>query len=443
MIRILLLLSILGYVSVVFVYPNVQFDHTNPKIEFLGERVGEDYIVNINESNLLKIYDDTELKDVVLYLSNKDTNNKFEKIYYNRSGGKKENLINLNKTILKKILSSYISSIKLKVVATDASLSKNETTRVFNIKLDNRKPLLKIVNKSLFPLSKGSLISLRLDVSDKESRIKNIKINGKMDYTIVRLQDNHYYDLLIPVDEEIIKGKSLSIEVFDTVGNKSSLKTYFLTKNNQKTYNIDDKQNFLKNYIEEMRIKLETSKIDIPSLYQADRDVINHIISDVAKEINLGMLTNRTLAETEVPVHKNDKRTIIAHSSDIMFGGKQMQNDGAFYMANKYQEIISPLDGQIVFLGHLNTLGETIIIKNKQGLYTTFSLLDGIDNSLEVGKPIKKGTTIAKPKFSNLFNANLYMSINLNGTYINPYYLFDREFYKDNLAKVFEKGEKE
>lgn len=439
MIRRLLYICLTIYFGYYVFYPYVQFDTTEPSVELLSKKIGKDYFININEKNLIKIEDDHGLKDVILYFSNKDTNDKFEKMYYSSLNGN-SHILDLNDTILKKVLSSYISKIKLKIVVADASMSNNTTEKILSIKLDNKKPHIEVLNKSLYSLNKGSLIAVKLKTFDNESSIKQITVNNSDNFTILPSKDKNIFNLLIPADENIIKSKKIRIESEDTVGNTNALNTYFLTKNNSETYIIDNKQNIFFNIIESLKIKLEKKNVSIVKLYHEDLEIINNVILNISKEINAPSFNVDTLINADSPVINNDKINVINFNDNLMLGNSELNLNGEFYNANIYQELVSPLDGKIVFMDNLNILGNTIIIKNNNGLYTILSSIKEFNKDLVIGKMIKKGNKVGLPVRNDIFGSNFYFSVNLNGKYIKPFFFFNNSYYKNYINKVFEKG---
>jgi murein DD-endopeptidase MepM/ murein hydrolase activator NlpD len=94
----------------------------------------------------------------------------------------------------------------------------------------------------------------------------------------------------------------------------------------------------------------------------------------------------------------------------------ELFNESLFLKPKKRNSrVYSILDGSVVYVKrNSNILGNVIIIKNKNNLYTIYSQLDRIYNSIKSGKKLKAGTAIGR------VNKLLKLKVTRNTTYIDP-----------------------
>lgn len=438
MIRILLVLIALSSIIYFYVYPNIKFDNTPPTVETLSSLYKEKYILNLNKVNLLKVNDDFGLKHIKLSFLSKDTNNKYE-VFYSKdiSNNKTEYVLNLNKTMLKDLLSSYINEVKIKINVSDSAFKKNKVEKIFTFKIDSNKPYIKILKKSLNQLNVGSLVAISAEIYDKETEIGKILINGKENFGILS-KNKKIYSLLIPVVEEMVKTKKLLIKVIDSSGNENEIKTYFLTKKIGKIYKVKD-TTATKNKKNEIKHNEKVKFLNIVKELKNNVKEIETIIRKISKDIVVKKANKNTFARLESPIKNNDKLKRISFNDKIFDKSFYEKSNGSFIFANRYNKITSISSGVIVYINKLSILGNTIIIKHNDGFYSVSSSLKQVNKALKVGDKIKIKEFLGYPEYNPIFDSNFYFSVSYRNEYIKPYYFFNNKYYKNVLGKVFDK----
>lgn len=89
-------------------------------------------------------------------------------------------------------------------------------------------------------------------------------------------------------------------------------------------------------------------------------------------------------------------------------------NEFVTLSVNKRSEVLSILDGKIVFAKDTAMLKKVVIIEHKNGLYTIYSYLNEIPSNIAIGVNVKKGTIIA------YVNDKLNFEVTQKDKHINP-----------------------
>ncbi len=118
-------------------------------------------------------------------------------------------------------------------------------------------------------------------------------------------------------------------------------------------------------------------------------------------------------------------------NSIILFEGTYMQNSGVDYTGNEVFDVISILDGSVIYVKDDNILGTTVQIRHSNNLISVYQSLS--DVIVKEGDEIIQGQIIARSGMSSInkeLGNHLHFELYYNGTIVNP-----EDYYNKDISE--------
>lgn len=353
------------------------------------------------------------------------------------SRGNKQKTITL--TVDTAALNIHDGPATLKLIATDSSLFKNQTTLSQPVTIKTVPPQIYLLN-TINNVNQGGtcFIAFRTSIP---AELTGVYVNDYFTPAYTVTIDNKptlvaYF--AIPMDATKVK---TIIKVFarDIAGNESSVTMPYVLK--EKKFRAD-KMNLSDTFLQQ---KMPEFQAMIPALQ--GKTLLDAFIYVNTQIRNDNFRTIQTICQKSSPAKLwdgtflrmaraqpmalfGDKRTYVA-------GGKDIGNSvhaGVDLASNMHAAIEAANNGNIVFSGPLGIYGNAVIIDHGQGLFSLYGHMSALNTTL--GKAVKKGEIVGYSGISGLAGGDhLHFGIMVGGQFVNPQEWWDPHWINDNVNK--------
>ncbi|MEN6620384.1 MAG: M23 family metallopeptidase [Smithella sp.] len=327
----------------------------------------------------------------------------------------------------------------LKLIATDCSLFKNQTTLSQPVLIKTVPPQIYAMN-TINNVNQGGTCFIAFRTSSPAA-LAGVYVNDYFTPAYPVTIDNKptlvaYF--AIPMDAS--KAKTI-IKVFarDIAGNESSVVIPYVLK--EKKFRAD-KMNLSDTFLQQ---KMPEFQAMVPALQK--KTLLDSFIYVNTQIRNENLRVIQTICQKSSPVKLWDgtflrmaraqPMALFGDNRTYVAGGKDVGNSvhaGVDLASNMHAAIEAANNGNVVFAGPLGIYGNAVIIDHGQGLFSLYGHMSALNTAL--GKAVKKGDIIGYSGISGLAGGDhLHFGIMVGGQFVNPQEWWDPHWINDNVNK--------
>ena len=433
-------------VGVGFVYLSPQFEQNAPKINLKTNgfwNLKDDLKINISDESGIKYYKITFIdgsKELILDEQVLGSSNS-----------------NLSLQIKAPKLDMFYKGIevKIKIEAIDNSkwnfLNGNQISKIYDIKIDNKKPVANIVNNSRYIRHGGSAVVV-VKVKDTNLDDTYIMFNNKIRFELIPYYKENYYVSLIAWDVNIPYDdfSRVSLIAIDKAGNKTTAKVpLYIQKGKIKK----DKIKLSKKFIDEVSSNvLEQMGEEIPTDYKERFVKQNHILRakniEVIKQSVMNNFDKSLIEDFKINRFKRlrGSRTAagFAEKRSYYLDGEKIDEAwhlGMDWASVKQAPIKLSNEGKVIFNSYLGIYGNTIIIDHGMGLASLYA--HTTNQYVNVGDEVNKNKKIASTGTTGaVMGDHLHFGILVQGIEVNPIEWMDKRWIKSRITNILKNAKK-
>jgi len=429
-----------------FVYLSPQFEQDTPKIDLKTNgfwNLRDDLKININDASGVKYYKITfidGLKELVLEEQISSINKKY---------------LSLNIKAPKLDMFYKGTDVKIKIEAIDNSkwnfLNGNQVSKVFDLKIDNKKPIASVVNNSRYIKHGGSAIVV-VKIKDLNLDDAYIMFNNKIRFELIPFYKENYYVSLIAWDINIAYDdfNRVSLIAIDKAGNKTVSKIpFYIQKFRVKKDNIKISKKFIDNVSTNV---LTQMNIEVPDEYMArfikqNKEVREDNIETIKKVImnsfdktrvdNFKINPFKRLRGSRTAAGFGEKRSYFLDGEKI----DEAWHLGMDWASVKKATIKTSNEGKVIFNEYLGIYGNTIIIDHGMGLASLYAHTS--NQYVTVGNEVRKNKKIANTgRTGAVMGDHLHFGMLVQGIEVNPIEWMDRNWIRTRITDILKSAKK-
>ena len=346
-------------------------------------------------------------------------------------------------------------AVKIKVEATDNSkwnfLNGNSVVKVFDIKIDNKKPVANVVENSRYIREGGSAVVV-VKVKDDNLADAYITFNDEIKFKLIPFYKKNYYVALIAWDISIPYEDfdRVSLVAIDKAGNKTTAKVpLYIQKLKIKKDNIKISKKFIEDVSTHV---LEQMSMDVPS------DLVSRFIEQNSKlrAQNIATIKKTVMDNFDIQMVNSlninrfkrlrGSKTVagFAERRSYYFDGEKIDEQWhlGLDMASVRQAPIKVSNrGKVIFNNYLGIYGNTIIIDHGMGLSSLYA--HTTNQYVNIGEDVKANQKIATTGTTGaVMGDHLHFGILVQGIEVNPIEWMDRNWIRTRITNILKKSKK-
>ncbi len=346
-------------------------------------------------------------------------------------------------------------AVKIKVEVTDNSkwnfLNGNSTVKVFDIKIDNKKPTANVVDNSRYIRQGGSAVVV-VKVEDKNLADAYITFNDEIKFKLIPFYKKNYYVALIAWDMSIPYEDfdRVSLVAIDKAGNKTTAKVpLYIQKLRIKKDNINISEKFIDDVSTHV---LEQMNMEVPS------DLTARFIkqNDELRAKNIATIRKAVMDNFDTTMIDNfhinrfkrlrGSKTVagFAEQRTYYLNGEKIDKQWhlGLDMASVRQAPIKVSNvGKVIFNNYLGIYGNAIIIDHGMGLASLYAHTS--TQYVNLGEEVKANQKIATTGTTGaVMGDHLHFGILVQGIEVNPIEWMDRNWIRTRITNILKNAKK-
>jgi len=342
--------------------------------------------------------------------------------------------------------------VTLVVEAQDVSkwnfLKGNMNQKVFQLKIDKKRPRVTIVNNS-YKISRGGSALVVFRVKDKNIDDIYILSNHNKHFKAEPFYKEGYYIALLawPVKDD---GFKATVIAKDFAGNITKAYVPLYLKNKKyrvSKIRLSDKflngkiYNLAEDFEETQGVddKLEQFKIINEDVRKKNEDLIHKLTSEVPQEMISDFKVNRMypLKNGAVVAHFGDHRKYYYHGKLI----SEAYHLGLDMASHSMAPIVTQNGGNVVFADFNGLYGNMPVLSHGLGLYTLYGHCSSVD--VTKGENVPPNSKIANTgKTGYAMGDHLHFGVLVQGIEVRPQEWMDKKWIKLNISDIIKKAKK-
>jgi len=428
-----------------FIYLSPQFEQNKPKITFVSNQLW-----NLKDKLHIKIEDESSIKYYKITFIDGINDTVLD-----------EQIINNNTSVINEIfvkpptLDIFYKGInvKIKVHAIDNSkwnfLNGNEVTKIFDIKIDKKKPIANVIANSRYIKRGGSALAI-VKVEDENLQNAYISFNDKIKFKLTPFYKDGYFASFIAWDINIEHFKRVNLIAIDKAGNKTITKIPLYVQNpNIKKDKIKISDKFINNVSTKV---LKKSNVAIPEknsdIFVKQNSKIRKNNLKFLREISLEKMDYSKVDNFNMKVFRRlgGSKTVagFAERRSYYYNGDKIDEQwhlGMDWAKVKNTKVVASNDGVVYFNSYLGIYGNTVLVDHKLGLATLFAHLS--DSSVNLGQDIYKNTKIGYTGTTGaVLGDHLHFGVLVQGIEVDPVEWMDRKWIKSRITNIIKQAKK-
>lgn len=439
--KFILLIFLIGIVAIVaFLSLSSQFEKKPPVVSLKSNgfwNLKDDLKVNLSDQSGIRTYS-------VSYKMN-------NKIYYLNSKKPNTRQDSINFSIQKPNISTLVDKITIIVKVVDNSkwnfFQGNESVKEFELKIDTKEPLAKILVNS-YSIRRGGSAVVVVKVKDDNLSNKYISFNGKYKFDLIPYVKKDYYATIIawPLNEK--EFKKVSLVAIDKANNMVNIKVPLYIKDfKSKSDHIEISET----YINEVATRvLKKSGLVIPKdyvdIFKKENVELRAKNMDTIRQVSLENMSKKMVKNFKVKLFKrlSNSKTFAGFGDRREYFYDEEKIDEAFHLgidwaSIKHAKIRVSNDGKVIFSNFLGIYGNALIIDHGLGLQSLYAHTSKFN--VKKGDMVKAGQYIGNTGVTGaVFGDHLHFGILVQGIESNPLEWMDKNWMKTRIFNILNKA---
>ena len=344
-------------------------------------------------------------------------------------------------------------AVKIKIDITDNSkwdfLNGNSISKIFEMKIDNKKPVANVVNNSRYIKRGGSAVVV-VKVKDANLKEAYISFNDKIKFELREFYKKDYFVSLIAWDVHIEDFKKFNLIAIDKAGNKTITKIpLYIQGLKSKNDTIKISENFIENVSSSV---LEQSghviPVELPKRFIEQNRVLRDNNVNFLRELSIKHMDKSKIDNFKIQPFKRlrGSRTAagFAEKRSYIFNGEKIDEAwhlGMDWASVKKAPIKSTNPGKVIFNEYLGIYGNTIVIDHKMGLASLYAHVSS--SNVKLSDEIKAKKKIAHTGSTGaVMGDHLHFGILVQGIEVNPLEWMDKNWIKSRITKILDNAKK-